>query len=290
MAFVSGPQLNDDDLELLSSYIDGQLTAEERAALEQRLEHDQTLRRELDELRATVAALRSLEPVRPPRSFTLDPAQVAPRSRLSLLRLLPLAGTMAAALMCVIVTFTVFGGGMGGAPASAPLSAPAVADAPTFAPEAGAMQAPELPPAAPAPADMANEEAASSARAATPAPAPTQAPAAAAAAQESAPIAASEPSAAAGFADETAEEPNVLAESLPATTGASGEPGVLALEAPDAAAPADTSADAAQVEAEAPAPSGATGPALAPALLIILPLLVLALGVWLYVAARRRRS
>src|SRR5690349_2239103 len=73
------PQLNDTDLELLSAYIDQQLSADERAALERRLEQEPALRQALDELRATVGVLRELAPARPPRSFALDPRVVAPR-------------------------------------------------------------------------------------------------------------------------------------------------------------------------------------------------------------------
>lgn len=68
----------DADLELLSAYIDNQLSVAERVGLEQRLRTEPLLRAELAELRATTELLRELEPVRPPRSFTLDPA-TAPR-------------------------------------------------------------------------------------------------------------------------------------------------------------------------------------------------------------------
>ena len=71
------PQLNDRDLELISAYIDGQLSAEERREVERRLDNEANLRLAYEELRATVQVLRDLEPVRPPRSLTLDPANVA---------------------------------------------------------------------------------------------------------------------------------------------------------------------------------------------------------------------
>ena len=69
----------DADLELLSAYIDSQLASSERAALEQRLRDEPGLRAVLDELRATVGLLRDLEPLKPPRSFTLDVPAARPR-------------------------------------------------------------------------------------------------------------------------------------------------------------------------------------------------------------------
>jgi anti-sigma factor RsiW len=79
MTINSDPQLNDTDLELLSAYIDRRLSDDERAALEQRLKSTPALRSALDELRATVALLRDLEPLKPPRSFTIEAPAAAPR-------------------------------------------------------------------------------------------------------------------------------------------------------------------------------------------------------------------
>ncbi len=127
------PQLNDRDLELISAYIDGQLSAEERREVERRLDNEANLRLAYEELRATVQVLRDLEPVRPPRSFTLDPAKVAlqrpPATRLGWGRLLQVAGVFAAVLVAAIGTLSVIGSMGGGAPASAPMAA-----APTAAP------------------------------------------------------------------------------------------------------------------------------------------------------------
>ena len=127
------PQLNDRDLELISAYIDGQLSAEERREVERRLDDEADLRLAYEELRATVQVLRDLEPVRPPRSFTLDPANVAlqrpPATRLGWGRLLQVAGVFAAVLVAAIGTLSVIGSLGSGAPASAPMVA-----APTTAP------------------------------------------------------------------------------------------------------------------------------------------------------------
>lgn len=134
------PQLNDRDLELISAYIDGQLSADERCEVERRLDDEADLRLAYEELRATVQALRDLEPVRPPRSFTLDPAKVAPQrrtaARLGWGRLLQVAGVFAAVLVAAIGTLSVIGslGGSAPAPASAPMVAAPTAEAPASAP------------------------------------------------------------------------------------------------------------------------------------------------------------
>ncbi len=73
------PRYTDDDLILLSSYLDRQVTPAEQQAIEDRLQVDRALQAELEELRITTALLRNMQPVMLPRSFTLDPAQVRPR-------------------------------------------------------------------------------------------------------------------------------------------------------------------------------------------------------------------
>lgn len=63
----------------LSAYIDGRLSEGERRALEGHLEACPSCQRDLQELRATVEALRSLPLAEAPRSFALRPEQVALR-------------------------------------------------------------------------------------------------------------------------------------------------------------------------------------------------------------------
>ncbi len=72
--------LNGNDLELLSAYLDGALTASERADLEARLQTDASLRRELERLRATKALIGSLPTLSPPRDLRLTRAMVARRA------------------------------------------------------------------------------------------------------------------------------------------------------------------------------------------------------------------
>jgi len=70
------PNLNETDYELLSAYIDEMLTAEERSALETRLQNEPTLRRELTALRQTVVLVQQLPTLKAPRNFTLTPEMV----------------------------------------------------------------------------------------------------------------------------------------------------------------------------------------------------------------------
>ncbi len=63
--------------ELLSAYQDGQLTPAERARLEARLAVEPTLRKRLEGLRWTVAALGGLPEVELPRNFILSPAMAS---------------------------------------------------------------------------------------------------------------------------------------------------------------------------------------------------------------------
>lgn len=66
------------DYELLSAYLDGELSTDERTAFERRLSSDVDLRRELDTLRGTVNLINTLPKLTAPRNFTLTPAMVRP--------------------------------------------------------------------------------------------------------------------------------------------------------------------------------------------------------------------
>ncbi len=69
------PQIpSDRDLELLSAYLDGELTDREKEKLEQRLARENALRAVLDDLHETVTLVSDLPRLKAPRSFTLDPA------------------------------------------------------------------------------------------------------------------------------------------------------------------------------------------------------------------------
>ena len=69
------PQVTD---ELLSAYIDGDVTAEEKNLVERAVKADANLAWRLESLQQTVNLLRSLPAVSLPRSFVLTEADVAP--------------------------------------------------------------------------------------------------------------------------------------------------------------------------------------------------------------------
>jgi len=115
--------------ELLSAYLDGELSPEERTRLEARLVADPDLRARLEAMRRTVDLVRDLPQVEPPRNFLLTPEMVAPpRRRPTLLhrRLAPALSfaTALSALACALVligNLLTFGAGKFGlAPAAAP--------------------------------------------------------------------------------------------------------------------------------------------------------------------------
>ncbi len=68
-------------LEILSAYLDGRLSDNEKTALENRLERDSSLRVHLEELRAVRDRLRALPILRSPRALTLTPAMVGEETK-----------------------------------------------------------------------------------------------------------------------------------------------------------------------------------------------------------------
>ncbi len=92
------PELTERDAELLFAYIDGELAADEVTALEQRLNEDAFLRRELASLRQMVTLIHALPEAKAPRNFTLTPEMVAPKTAPPL-QVLPAAEPMVAATM-----------------------------------------------------------------------------------------------------------------------------------------------------------------------------------------------
>ena len=131
--------------ELLSAYLDGQLSAGERARLEARLAADPALRAELEALRRTVALVRDLPPVSIPRNFILPRAMAARPRPVRPLRprrawaapLLTAATAVVSLLFVVVLAGDLLLSGMGRqafAPAAEPLleaEAPQVALAPS---------------------------------------------------------------------------------------------------------------------------------------------------------------
>jgi len=248
MTINSDPQLNDTDLELLSAYIDLRLGDSERAALERRLSQEPVLRGVLDELRATVALLHDLEPLKPPRSFTIAAPAAAPRRFWAY----PWSaiGSALVALACLLTfSYALIRSSGSGSPAAAP--APAAmqeAAAPTAAAAGGAAQdstmrqgtavtaapAAEAAPAAPAAAAPTMMAASGAGAIAT---VPPATPAQPQAADSAAPPAAATPaSAALKSTDATSQQPyNALV-----ATSEISSPGTIALEQPPAAPAANS--------------------------------------------------
>lgn len=124
---------NGNDLELLSAYLDDALPAEERAALERRLQADAGLRRELARLRATVELIGTLPPLRAPRDLTLTPSIARRARRPTLLTSAAFSAMSAAAAVVLLVIGVAL---FSAAPAAAPLP-----EQVAFAPTALATQA-----------------------------------------------------------------------------------------------------------------------------------------------------
>lgn len=140
--------LPEQDSELLSAYLDNQLNSGEQAAVERRLQQEPALRNELGELRAAVSALRQLEAVRPPRSFTLDPAMVRrPRPLFSLSWLMQFGSSLAGLVLILLATLQLLGSGpqpaMTAMEVVATQPAPMAAPAPEAADLAPMLAAPE---------------------------------------------------------------------------------------------------------------------------------------------------
>ncbi|MCH8346450.1 MAG: zf-HC2 domain-containing protein, partial [Chloroflexi bacterium] len=81
----------------LSAYIDGELDASAAERLESHLAECGRCRQEMEQLRATIAALQELPAVEPPRSFTLSPERAALRPRMPVASPLAFGARIAAA-------------------------------------------------------------------------------------------------------------------------------------------------------------------------------------------------
>ena len=141
--------MNSRDLDLLSSYLDGQLKPSDSARLEARLAKDSNLRAVLADLRAARSLLRQLPMRKAPRNFTLTPKMVGKNPPLP--RSYP-AFRFVSALATIMLFFTLglnfvapqmasqspaFGMGGGGAPEIfSAEEAPAVPEAASGAPAA----------------------------------------------------------------------------------------------------------------------------------------------------------
>ncbi len=150
--------LSDADWERLSAYLDGALSASERAQVEARLAHDPAWQAAWAELQAMQQALRTLPAAPRPRGFVLTPDMVRPRPRFW-----PRwrwAWAALATASAVVLLFMAYGLRVGSLPrlAAQPPPAPALAEAPAEA-------RPAKPPVEPTPAPRAVAEAPAAAEA-----------------------------------------------------------------------------------------------------------------------------
>ncbi len=138
MKFFSASQDRDD--ELLSAYLDDELSPAERAKLERRLQADSTLRLTLEGLRRIKTRLAGLPPVKPPRNFTLTPKMAGqPVRRPSpLFPILNWATGIAAVLFAMLVAADLGAGYLASGRLAEPnlAQAPLAMEAPTSEPEA----------------------------------------------------------------------------------------------------------------------------------------------------------
>lgn len=140
-------RLTDQDTELLSAYLDGDLTTAERSALDSRLQAEPELRRELDTLRGTVNLIRALPPIKAPRDYTLDARQFRP-ARLWVFPLSAVSAISAAAatLLVVLGAITLLSSGAPQALPSAALIAVQATNLSTVSPDSVDNTAAFLPP------------------------------------------------------------------------------------------------------------------------------------------------
>ncbi len=211
--------------ELLSSYIDDEVSDSERRRVERHLPTCEECRQELESLRVTVTALRQLPEIQTARSFAITAEPQPMRDGLGWVLGVRLAASAAAVVLVGLILADVTGllvqtdlpewtrqsdRAQSEAPAQPAAPAPA-AFAPTAAPAPGAQAAPARPqaaiPAAPAAAAAPVATAAPAEPPAAPAlaPAPTMAPAAAAMMADSEPTQVPTPEPSMESQDEVAE-------------------------------------------------------------------------------------
>jgi hypothetical protein len=105
----STPQLNRNELELISAYLDGQLPEEQVRKLRQRIDQDPAFKQAYEGLRLTRLALRRTPQLRRRRSFTLTPEMVGKPARVwNLLGASRLVAVVATVLLAVVFAGDMF--------------------------------------------------------------------------------------------------------------------------------------------------------------------------------------
>ncbi len=273
--------ISSQDFERLSAYIDNQLSAREKAALEARLAREPELKATLNELRQTVQALRSLPVVKPPRNFMLSAKQVRAEARRPLFPVLRMATSLAGLLLALVFAGDlIFSRPITMSPAPQPQATTVARSAvlPTEAPPAAAGALPAstelMDQSAPA-GTLGAGAAAGSAPAATPpetttpmsaavlaAPPVTAGATPATSGAEQPPLAAAAPTAEAGFAPtEQPPEGTALAAQAPAPLAPTQTPAGTEVPAPLTSAPATPAAKSAIPQAAPLAAAPTSAPA-----------------------------
>lgn len=142
-------QVSPQDFELLSAYLDLELSPSERLRLESRLQTETDLKEALNDLRKTRLVLRSLPVMRAPRNFTLTPEMAGIKPRRENVFLIWFARMrLSSALAAVLLVLVLLGDFLSGAtllPAS-PTAADLAASEPSLmeaAPEESTLKVPE---------------------------------------------------------------------------------------------------------------------------------------------------
>jgi hypothetical protein len=91
------------DIERISAYLDGELSARDMNRLEARFKEEPDLHRALKELEATRDLLSSLPEMHPPRNFTLTPEMAGTRGRLNLYPVFRFVTVIATVALAVLV-------------------------------------------------------------------------------------------------------------------------------------------------------------------------------------------
>jgi hypothetical protein len=100
---TKGRQIPNRDLERLSAYLDGALTAKEASRLEARLREEPILQQALLDLKGTAQLVASLSEVPLPRNFTLTPEMVSIRERPRVYPVMRLATALATFAFLLVI-------------------------------------------------------------------------------------------------------------------------------------------------------------------------------------------
>ncbi|MFZ2096577.1 MAG: hypothetical protein WAV05_08060 [Anaerolineales bacterium] len=101
-------QLTTRDYELLSAYLDNQLSDNERALLESRLKTDTALRSELHEISKTRLLLQSLPRLRAPRNYYIQAEAIQTRPNLRLAPIFGIVSAVASVLLAIVIFSSTF--------------------------------------------------------------------------------------------------------------------------------------------------------------------------------------